>query len=228
MFVYSALKRVTPPYWDRIVQQSLFAFKIKIQPSEANYTIATLVLHPVNCTIPRVDYFLYEPVLIGSKVRHMHREQRIPLPLHCYDESGHIKPPLILYVLALWLCKGVLVLLLSVSMRNDTKALITLFYPNNQDWYISTIPAFFGLTGLVALSLRENLRKRQVSLLQRNIKFILGMGLLSILTIQLTQVVSQAGLFSLTAAVFILVSLSFGLYLLRSKHTRLFSRDTEG
>ena len=131
-----------------------------------------------------------------------------------------------LYLLALWLCKGLLVLILSVSIREDSTALISFFYPNNQDWYISTAPALFGFVALMSMSLRDTLREREALLYQQNMRIILGTGLLITLIIQFMNVVNQEGQFSITTGILIFVSLGFGLYLLRSKHTKLFCADT--
>lgn len=154
-------------------------------------------------------------------------KQLIPLPLNCYDDAGRIKPPFFLYLTCLWLCKGFLVLVLSASMRDNATALLTFFYPNNQDWYMSVAPAIFGLVGLLVISLRDVLRARQVLGYQKNIRLILTAGLLVSLAIYISGIVNLSGSFELASGVLILITLGFIVYLWRSKHTRLFGEDSQ-
>lgn len=149
----------------------------------------------------------------------------IPLPLHCYDEAGHIKPPFWLYLTSLWLCKGFLILVLSASMRDNATALVTFFYPNNQDWFISVAPAIFGLAGVVILSLRDVLREREALGYQKQLRLTLTAGLCVSLATQFANVYSMGGGFEMSSAVLILMSFSFLGYVWRSKHARLFCND---
>ena len=153
----------------------------------------------------------------------LHR--KIPLPLHCYDESGHIKPPLMLYCCALWLCKGLIVLIVSASLRDNATALISLFYPDSGHWYQSVIPAFFGLVSLLILSLRDKLRERSALVWQRSVARILWLGFIVSLIIQLRIVALNHGQFEWASG--LLLAITFGLlgYLLRSRHVKLFVAD---
>ncbi|MBT0586495.1 DUF2919 family protein [Alteromonas oceanisediminis] len=153
------------------------------------------------------------------------RYQKIPLPLHCYDESGHIKPPLMLYLCAIWLCKGLVVLILSASLRDNATALISLFYPDTGHWYQSVIPAMFGITSLLILSLRDTLRARNALQWQRQVKHILLAGLSVSVIIQLRLVAINHGQFEWASGILLLVSLACAGYLLRSRHVVLFVRD---
>lgn len=150
----------------------------------------------------------------------------IPLPLHCYDEAGRVKPAFFLYLTCLWLCKGLLILVVSASMRDKATVLLTFFYPNNQDWYLSVAPALFGLVGLLTLSLRDLLRQRQVIIYQRYLREILSVGLLVSLAIYVLGVINLSGHFELASGVLILMTLVFLTYLWRSQHTRLFCKDS--
>lgn len=150
----------------------------------------------------------------------------IPLPLNCYDEAGHIKPPFFLYLTCLWLCKGFLILVVSASMRDNATVLLTFFYPNNQDWYMSVAPALFGLFGILILSLRDVLRERQVLGYQRHVRGVLTLGLLISLGIYVSGVINLSGSFELASGVLILMTLAFLSYVWRSKHTRLFCEDS--
>ena len=111
-------------------------------------------------------------------------------------------------------------------MRDKATVLLTFFYPNNQDWYLSVAPALFGLVGLLTLSLRDLLRQRQVIIYQRYLREILSVGLLVSLAIYVLGVINLSGHFELASGVLILMTLVFLTYLWRSQHTRLFCKDS--
>lgn len=152
--------------------------------------------------------------------------RQIPLPLHCYDESGLIVPPTMLYVCSLWLCKGFLILLVSVSFRDNSTALLELFYPQSIHWYMSMMPALIGIVALVSLSLREKLRERHVNYFQRHVSKILLCGLFVNLVLQSYFVFEANGQFYWSYAAAIALTCALIVYLLRSKHTTLYERDS--
>lgn len=78
-------------------------------------------------------------------------------PLHKYDESGRLKPPLFVYVLMLFVCRGLLILIVSLSFREDSERLLRVFYPQPYHFYLSLIPILPAIFALYLVSYRNKL-----------------------------------------------------------------------
>ena len=73
------------------------------------------------------------------------------------DDHGHIKPPLFLYVILVFLARGWCVFIASLTQFNDRAGLVRLFYPEKSD-FISALIAGVGAVLLYGLVIAE--RKR--------------------------------------------------------------------
>lgn len=154
----------------------------------------------------------------------MSTAKKLPFPLHCYDEAGHLKPPLLLYVTCVWLAKALLLMLISVSMRENPSALIKLYYPDSQQWYVNAIPAIVGLAGFVLLSLRDKLRQYTFNW-QGSVRLLLLGGLLLTISIQSLAIANNQGLFSWSHALSLMMSFLLIGYLLRSRRVGAYLKD---
>jgi len=82
-------------------------------------------------------------------------------PLHHYDEGGRLKPPLLLYIFLLFVCRGFILLIISLSFREDSDRMMGLFFPNKFDFYWSLLPTVPALGLLAILSQRSKLWQKQ-------------------------------------------------------------------
>ena len=78
-------------------------------------------------------------------------------PLQYYDESGRMKPPIFMYLILLFVCRGLIMLIISLSFREDSERLLRLFYPQPYHFYLSLIPILPAIMGLFLVSYRNSL-----------------------------------------------------------------------
>jgi hypothetical protein len=149
----------------------------------------------------------------------------LPFPLHCYDEAGLLKPPLTLYLICIWLCKALLLMIISVSMRENPSALIEWFYPDSALWYQNVLPAVPGVAALIGLSLRDKFRAKGWHWPQMWCKRLVLFGLLIQCYLVYATVASQGPLFNWGQAVALVISVASIAYLVRSKRVAAFVAD---
>ena len=53
------------------------------------------------------------------------------------DDKGHIKPPIVLYLLLVFLARGWCVFIASLTQFNDQAGLVRLFYPHKEDFILA-------------------------------------------------------------------------------------------
>lgn len=94
------------------------------------------------------------------------------------DDRGHIKPPLFLYLILVFLARGWCIFIASLTQFNDRAGLVRLFYPEKSDFILALI-AGVGAVLIYGLIIAE--RKRSwpvlIPIFQRS-KFFLGLLLL--------------------------------------------------
>ncbi|NCO71205.1 MULTISPECIES: DUF2919 domain-containing protein [Shewanella] len=73
------------------------------------------------------------------------------------DDRGHIKPPLFLYLILVFLARGWCIFIASLTQFNDRAGLVRLFYPEKSDFVLALI-AGVGAVLLYGLIIAE--RKR--------------------------------------------------------------------
>ena len=79
------------------------------------------------------------------------------LPLEYYDDAGRVKPAVALYFCIVFLSRSLLILIGSVSVRENSEQLLALFYPEKQYLYISLAIAFPAFLALLLLGFREKI-----------------------------------------------------------------------
>ena len=86
---------------------------------------------------------------------------QLKYPLNCYDEAGRMKPPLLVYILLLFVCRGLLVLIVSLSFTQDSERLLRIFYPLPYHFYLSLLPILPALVSFYFVSKRTILWKKE-------------------------------------------------------------------
>ena len=150
---------------------------------------------------------------------------QLPFPLHYYDEEGYLKPAIGVYLCSLWLSKAVLLLIVSVSFRENPGAILEWFYPLATQWYVSVVPALPGICALVLLSFRERLRKKGFVTVNRWVRRVLWLGLVLQIAIGISAIASANGVFHFPVAFSLLLTLMACFYVARSKRLRAFSSE---
>lgn len=149
-------------------------------------------------------------------------------PLRYYDEAGRFKTPLYIYLLMLFSCRALFVLIVALSYRQDSEGLLSTFYPNNYHFYQSLIPMLPALLVLIIVSKRNAFWTTQKYF---PFKFILPLtlfALLSDIAVQINILYQSDFNFSLVIGLSILVALSGILYIFRSAYFYDVLKDWQG
>lgn len=150
---------------------------------------------------------------------------KILLPLKYYDEAGRIKPAVSLYICIGFLCRSLLVLIGSVSVRENGEQLLALFYSNKHYLYISLAIAVPSFLTLLLLGFREKIWKADRCWLFSSIKPLLIFSVLADLGLHVILAVAHHWQFSWVIAVTLMLDVLFFYFLLRDKHTQMMLTD---
>ena len=74
------------------------------------------------------------------------------------DDKGHIKPPLYLYFILVFIARGWCIFIASLTQASDRAALVAMFYPQKSD-FIMALVAGFGALLIYAVVIAERKRK---------------------------------------------------------------------
>nr|WP_136252460.1 DUF2919 family protein [Ningiella ruwaisensis] len=149
----------------------------------------------------------------------------LKFPLHHYDEAGRLKPPLLLYCFLLFLCRGLVLLIVSLSFREDSSRMMALFYPNKWDFYLSLVPMIPAVLIFILLARRNSLWSKEKHALFRFIPALFAIALLGDIAVQLSILARIGFTFSATHGVSLILAISGLLYLTKSRHMRDLPRD---
>ncbi|WP_299788655.1 DUF2919 domain-containing protein [uncultured Shewanella sp.] len=61
------------------------------------------------------------------------------------DDKGHIKPPLYLYLILVYIARGWCIFAASLTQASDRAALVALFYPQKSDFLMALVAGFGAL-----------------------------------------------------------------------------------
>ncbi len=84
--------------------------------------------------------------------------------IHWLDDKGHVKPPLMLYLILTFIARGWCIFVASLTQASDRSALVALLYPQKSDFLMS-LAVGAGAIILYALIIAE--RKRSPSWARR-------------------------------------------------------------
>jgi hypothetical protein len=144
----------------------------------------------------------------------------LKFPLHHYDEAGRLKPPALLYVYLLFLCRGFLLLIISLSFREDSSRMMTLFYPNKWDFYWSLLPTVPAMIILALFSQRSKLWQGGYYALFKVIPSLFVLALLADIAVQLSILSRIDFSFSFTHGLSIVIAFTGLAYALKSRHMK--------
>jgi hypothetical protein len=149
----------------------------------------------------------------------------LKFPLHHYDVAGRLKPPLMLYCFLLFLCRGLLLLIISLSFREDSSRMMRLFYPSKNDFYWSLLPVLPALAVLALLSQRNRVWKNEcMGLFKPMVTFFL-VALLADISVQFGILWRIHFAFSMTHGMSILIGCIGLIYALKSRHMKDIVKD---
>ncbi|WP_371193338.1 DUF2919 family protein [Glaciecola sp. SC05] len=144
----------------------------------------------------------------------------LKFPLHHYDEAGRLKPPLMLYIFLLFLCRGFLLLVISLSFREDSSRMMSLFFPNKWDFYWSLLPAVPAMLILALFSQRSKIWLSKKQRLFSIIPAVFAIALLADIAVQMSILWRIDFQFSLAHGLAILLATVGLVYASKSKHMR--------
>lgn len=147
------------------------------------------------------------------------------LPLKYYDEAGRVKPAIALYFCIAFLSRSLLVLIGSVSVRENGEQLLALFYPDKQYLYISLGIALPAFATLLILGFREKIWNSERCWIFSYIKPLLFLSVLADLALHIMLASMNHWQFSWVIAFTLILDSLFFYFLLKDKHTQLMLTD---
>lgn len=150
---------------------------------------------------------------------------KLLLPLKYYDEAGRVKPAAALYLCIVFLSRSLLILIGSVSVRENGEQLLALFYPEKGYLYISLAIAFPAFLALLLLGFREKIWNADRCWMFSFIKPLLILSVLADLGLHIMLASIAHWQFSWVIALTLLIDLLILYFLLQDKHTRLMLVD---
>ena len=144
----------------------------------------------------------------------------IKYPLQYYDEAGRMKPPLFAYLLLLFVCRGLIILIISLSFREDSERLLRIFYPFPYHFYLSLLPIIPALMALYLVSKRTLLWENNRFAWFRPLIWCMGLALLLDIGIQMYMLQEIGFAFSMSHGMSLLLAISGLIYLINSKYIK--------
>ncbi len=149
----------------------------------------------------------------------------LPLPLHCYDESGRVLPPTFLWWVLMFLMHPILIFVFAALIRDQGSQLLAWWYPNKPDLYHASLTALPALCITLCISRREQLNIVILNTVMRYLKVVLGCSIVVQAMTVLAEIVAQQGRFALSSAL-VLFGLGVAtMFIWRSQHLSLFQQD---
>lgn len=147
------------------------------------------------------------------------------LPLRYYDDAGRVKPAAALYFCIVFLSRSLLILVGSVSVRENGDQLLALFYPEKQYLYISLTIAFPAFLALLILGFREKIWQADRSWMFSCVKPLLIFSVLADLSLHIISASVDDWQFSWLIALTLLLDSLVFYFLIKDKHTMLMLSD---
>jgi hypothetical protein len=150
---------------------------------------------------------------------------KLLLPLKYYDDAGRVKPAAALYLCIVFLSRSLLILIGSVSVRENGEQLLALFYPEKQFLYISLAISFPAFLALLLLGFREKIWLANRYWMFSCIKPLLIFSVLADLGLHIMLANIEHWQFSWVIAFTLLLDSLIFYFLLKDKHTQLMLMD---
>lgn len=150
---------------------------------------------------------------------------KLLLPLKYYDDAGRVKPPVALYFCIVFLSRSLIILVGSVSVRENGEQLLALFYPEKQYLYVSLAIAFPAFVALMCLGFKEKFWQKNQYWIFSCIKPLLIFSVLADLILHITLAKIGHWQFSWIIAITLLTDSLVFYFLFKDKHTKLMLTD---
>lgn len=150
---------------------------------------------------------------------------KLLLPLKYYDEAGRVKPAVSLYLCIAFLSRSLLILVGSVSVRENGEQLLALFYPERQYLYASLAIAFPAFLALLLLGFREKIWHAGRCWMFSWIKPLLIFSVFADLGLHIMLASTEQWQFSWVIAITLLLDLLIFYFLIKDKHIQLMLID---
>ena len=150
---------------------------------------------------------------------------KLLLPLKYYDDAGRVKPAIALYVCIAFLSRSLMILIGSVSVRENSDQMLALFYPEKQYLYISLAIAFPAFLALLLLGFREKIWKADRFWIFSCIKPLLIFSVLADLGLHIMLANIGHWQFSWLIAFTLLLDSLTLYFLVKDKHTQMMLMD---
>lgn len=140
-------------------------------------------------------------------------------PIHCYTQSGNLKPPVYFYLALLFLARTWVLLVISLVSRNTGDRILTLFYPDKIHFYFGLSSGFAALL-LFFLSGRDHDKQLLISKLWQGSYPLLLLSMLADCALQLYYLAINQYQYSLPASLQLVLIIWLLLYGARSRHLK--------
>ncbi|MGB3726192.1 MAG: DUF2919 domain-containing protein [Glaciecola sp.] len=141
-------------------------------------------------------------------------------PLKYYDEAGRMKPPIVVYFILLFVSRGLLVLIISLSFREDSELLLRLFYPQPYHFYLSLSPIIPALMGLYLVSKRNILWENEQFSRFKMLPWLMAFALLLDASMQTYMLYETHFAYSLSHGLSLLIAVLCMWYLVKSQYLK--------
>ena len=150
---------------------------------------------------------------------------KLLLPLKYYDDAGRVKPSVAVYVCMAFLSRSLLILIGSISVRDNGDQLLAIFYPEKQYLYISLAIAFPTFLVLLFFSFREKIWHNNRYWIFSCIKPLLIFSVLADLGLCIMLANINHWQFSWSIALTLLLDLLIFYFVVNDKHVQLMLTD---
>jgi hypothetical protein len=146
-------------------------------------------------------------------------------PLHYYDDTGRLKPTLFVFFLLLFVCRGLIILIFSLSFREDSERILRFFYPEPYHFYLSLIPILPALFALYLVSRRTILWEKNKYKIFKLLPIIMAAALIADAAMQVQILWKIHFAFSLSHGVPLVICLLGLIYIVKSKYIKNLVND---
>ena len=150
---------------------------------------------------------------------------RLLLALKHYDELGRVLPAGAFYWCLLYLCRSYFVFIASLSFRQDSSALLAIFYPDKVYFYVSLIISLPSLLVLLVVSFRERIWLLGYVWPFRVVKTLMYLTLLADVVFHVVMAKQQYWQFSWLIALTLLIDGFYLFFIIKDRHIKLMLKD---
>lgn len=150
---------------------------------------------------------------------------RLLLPLKYYDDAGRVKPSKSILWCLFYICRPMWVFVASLTFRQDSGALLALFYPHNSYFYSSLLIALPGFLVVLLISFRTKLWDTRARFSFRLIKPFILLSLFVDIGFHVFIAAKQNWGFSWLIALTLLLDCIYLYWVKKNLHLTLLTRD---